>query len=280
MVSGWDGEGDGDSDGDRDGGETRSVRNAVRRLRLRTMPGGWWLDLALVVGLVVLTVLLVAKTPLVRWDVALAEWCDQHRPYGAELVARGLNRAGQGGLLAVISLGFAGWRAWRWHSVRPVLVVVAAYLLRDLVVGPIKLVTDRAAPHYSSIEHPEWLFQVSSAISYPSGHVANAIVWYTALAIVLGEALPRWLGWAFRVVPAPLIIVTTTYLGYHWLSDGLAGVLAGVVIARLLMRIDWNALPLGSWLERNDWARPVKLGVVSERVRAIPISRQSEGPLT
>ncbi|MBT8225682.1 MAG: phosphatase PAP2 family protein, partial [Dactylosporangium sp.] len=224
------------------------------------MPGGWPLDVALVCGLITVTVALAAKTPLLSLDVMVANWCDAHRPTAGYWLARVLNVVGQGSPLALLTLVLASWRTFRYRSVRPLLVFVVSYVMIYLFVGPVKLISDRAAPHEATLEHPEWLLSSVAGMSYPSGHVVNAVVWYTALAILLGGWLPRWLWTVLRTVPVVLVAGTTTYLGYHWLSDGLAGVLIGLLIARILLRVDWDAAPLGGRLAGSGWDRPVGLG--------------------
>jgi membrane-associated phospholipid phosphatase len=120
-----------------------------------------------------------------------------------------------------------------------------------------KLWTERAAP--SSKLPPEESVQIfhtlppgEYAMSYPSGHVVNAIVWYGVIALLLAALLrtagrsdaPPALYRAIRVGPPAIVFVTTTYLGYHWLTDSIGGLLAGVFLARLLARLPWDDVPL------------------------------------
>jgi len=44
---------------------------------------------------------------------------------------------------------------------------------------------------------------------------------------------------AIRVVPVVVVLVTTTYLGFHWVTDGLAGLLVGLLLDRLFSRVPW-----------------------------------------
>ena len=224
-------------------------KNQVERERwTRPMPGGWWPEAALVVTFALLTAALVARTPLLRLDVAVADWCDAHRPYPGYLTARVFNFVGQGGLLAALTLCLAGWLAFRRRSIRPVLVTIATYLLLGCVVLPLKMISDREAPHASGFAHPERLFVGAGGASY------------VAIAIVLGPLLPRRLWPLLLVGPPTIIIATTTYLGYHWITDDVAGVLIGVIVARVLLRVRWDAVPLGGRLARSGWDRSAELG--------------------
>jgi membrane-associated phospholipid phosphatase len=230
------------------------------RALVRPRPGGVALDLALLAAFVAVTVALAAGSPLLRADVAVAEWCDAHRPPAAFLVAVTLNYLGQGLPLTLLTFGVSGWRAARWRSARPMLVPVAAYLLTYLSIGPLKLLSARPAPHNTEYAHPERLFVAAGQRSYPSGHVGNALVWYTALAIVLAGVLGPPVLRALRVAPVLVVLATTTYLGYHWLTDGVAGALIGVVLSRLLLRVRWDRIPLVDRIARLGWDRPAGFG--------------------
>ncbi|TCB99025.1 phosphatase PAP2 family protein [Micromonospora zingiberis] len=248
--------------------ETPTVRRKVRLVPVR--PAGWWFDALLLAALVGLTAALAAG-----WffgvDRAVADWSDAHRPTAAWWIAFILNYLGQGTPLALIAAGLGLLLAIRLRSVRPLFVPVAAFVLTLFTVGPLKVWTARPAPSASVKEPflpPEQtlpLFQddlpVRFAQSYPSGHVANAIVWYGVLALLLapllaslGRTLPRRVVLAVRIVPPAVVLCTTTYLGWHWLSDSVAGLMLGLLLDRLLHRVPWDELPLPARLRR--WDRP------------------------
>lgn len=218
-------------------------------------PHGWWFDAVLLVSFVALTGALAAGR-LLDADVAVRDWADAHRPTALHWVARVLNFLGQGGWVLMPLAGGLGLAlSWRTRSVRPMLPVVAAFLLTYLTLGPLKLWTNRAAPRSPLPDRVELFNDLPPGEygeSYPSGHVANAIVWYGVIALLLA-ALLRDLGrpelttaarGALRVVPPTVVFCTTTYLNYHWLTDSLAGLLLGLLLGRLLARIRFDTLPL------------------------------------
>jgi membrane-associated phospholipid phosphatase len=210
------------------------------------MKRGWLPDGILVLVLAALTVL-VATGVTHGVDLGVRDWSDSHRPTPAYVVARALNFLGQGTPLAIVAMGLAVLLAWRRHSVRPVLPVITAYLLLAFFVAPIKVLTDRAAPHKpEGTPHREEFF--SGGMSYPSGHTANTIVWYGVLVLLLSALLPTALRpsarLALRLGPPLAVAVVTTYLGFHWITDTVAGLVAGLLLERLLRRIRWDALPL------------------------------------
>ncbi|HEX6968724.1 MAG TPA: hypothetical protein VF174_07955, partial [Micromonosporaceae bacterium] len=49
---------------------------------------------------------------------------------------------------------------------------------------------------------------------------------------------------AIRVLPPVIVLFTTTYLNFHWLTDGLVAIPVGIVLHRLLARVPWDDLPL------------------------------------
>jgi membrane-associated phospholipid phosphatase len=141
--------------------------------------------------------------------------------------------------------------AVRRRTIRLFLPVVAAFVVTYVTIGPLKLWTDRAAAS-SHIQHPEWLFHDPTGVSYPSGHVVNAIVWYGVLGLLLQDVLSEWLLLAIRYGVPAIVLVTTTYLSFHWLTDGLAAILLGMVLDRILRRTPWEDIPLGRLRRRRE----------------------------
>jgi membrane-associated phospholipid phosphatase len=63
--------------------------------------------------------------------------------------------------------------------------------------------------------------------SFPSGHTANAATMVVVLAIIF----PRVWVWVAGAAWAILMAVSRTYLGAHWLSDTVGGLLIGAGVA-------------------------------------------------
>ena len=244
-----------------------TVRREGRWL-LPVRPSGWWFDLVLLAGFAALSWAL-ARGHLLTLDQDVADWADAHRPTPLHRTARVLNYLGQGGqVLMPLTIILAAALAWRRRSVRPLLVLAAAFTLTLVTIGPMKVFFDRAAPRFRPSNRTELFNELASgrlAVSYPSGHVVNALVWYAAIAM-LATALLRALdrpplrpaaGTAIRVVPPVVVFCTTTYLAYHWITDSVAGLLLGLVLARLLARIPFDTVPLPAL--RDSWDRPAGL---------------------
>ncbi|TDB70992.1 phosphatase PAP2 family protein [Micromonospora sp. KC723] len=244
--------------------ETTRVRGVPRPVR----PAGWWCDALLLAGLVTLTVAL-AGGRLLGLDLAVSRWAYAHDPAPLYWTARVFNLLGQGGwLLMPVAGGLAAAVAWRRHSVRPLLLVATTFVLTTATIGPLKLWTDRAAPSATvkapflppeeAVEIFNRLPEGAYSMSYPSGHVANAIVWYGVIALLLtalaAGRLPTAVYRLVRFAPPAILLVTTTYLNFHWLTDGLAALLLGLLLDRLLRRVPWDDVPLPGRL--RAWSGP------------------------
>ncbi len=226
-----------------------------RRALLPVHPRGWWFDLLLVAGFAALT-LALARGHLLGLDQGVADWSDANRPAPLYWASRVLNYLGQGGqVLLPLAVLLAAAVAWRRRSLRPFLPVAAAFLLTYLTIGPLKLWLERAAPHSPLADRVEILNDLPPGeygLSYPSGHVANAIAWYGVIALLAGALLraldrpplPPAAAVAIRVLPPAIVFCTTTYLAFHWITDSVAGLLLGVVLTRLLSRIPYDDIPL------------------------------------
>ena len=66
--------------------------------------------------------------------------------------------------------------------------------------------------------------------SFPSGHVTNA----ATIAVALGIILWRWWVWLAGAAYVVLMMLSRTYLGAHWLSDTVGGLLIGAALAVII----------------------------------------------
>jgi undecaprenyl-diphosphatase len=67
--------------------------------------------------------------------------------------------------------------------------------------------------------------------SFPSGHTMNSTVFYLAVALILWSVFGRRIGLLAITIAAAIAIavgISRIYLGYHYLTDVLGGILAGV----------------------------------------------------
>jgi membrane-associated phospholipid phosphatase len=205
-------------------------------------PRSWTPDWVLLAGFGLLT-LLVWLDRFDYWDLVVRDWVDDNRrSRPLFLASRALNYLGSANVLVMVALALAIGLAARSRSLRPLLPVVTAYGVSHLLLGPVKIVTHRAAPH-SPMADGSGFFTDPDGWSYPSGHVVNALIWYPILLLLLeallAAPLAPHLRTVVRVAPVVIVSATVTYLGYHWLTDVVGALMIGAVLDRLLRRVPW-----------------------------------------
>ncbi|MEW2546384.1 phosphatase PAP2 family protein [Streptomyces sp. NPDC047002] len=183
-------------------------------------------------------VVVVAAVLTNSWLVALDWKTMLFRPYqqwpGLHAFLDYFVVLGQRGPTAVMIAAWLGWRSWRQHTLRPLLVLGTSLLLLNATVGAVKLGLGRQGPHYATqIGSPE-LF--SGGDIFPSGHTANAVVTWGILAyLATTPRTRRYLSLGSSALSLG-VGATTVYLGTHWVSDVLLGWAAGLLI---LLAMPW-----------------------------------------
>jgi len=125
-------------------------------------------------------------------------------------------------VLYPVLLAVCGWTAARRRSAReflPVLALVAGQVL-ELVL-------------FATLRRPLPLTGVLHT-TFSSGHSAAAVLGWGLVAWQLDRALrsrPRTkVVWATALAAGAVVGATRVYLGVHWLSDAVAGVIAGALL--------------------------------------------------
>ena len=142
----------------------------------------------------------------------------------------------------------------------PILFVVEAWLLRKqrygaalflsvasvgslVLQGTMKVFFARPRPHL------DWVQQVLSDYSFPSGHTMSAVIVYVALALILWSVFGRRIGLVALAIAATVTFgvgVSRIYLGYHYLTDVVGGLLAGIA---------WLLVVGAAFRARPTWRR-------------------------
>lgn len=139
------------------------------------------------------------------------------------LVANVFNVVGLTYVMAPIRVGIVAWLAIRrrwWHFI----AFVSAIVVSEISIGTLKALYDRPRALGSLVE--------TSSASFPSGHAVAASVTAVAAVIALFPEGSRRYRWgAVAVAFSSVMGLSRTYLGAHWLSDAVAGVLLGTSIA-------------------------------------------------
>ena len=115
----------------------------------------------------------------------------------------------------------------RWLQLAAFALAVAT---SEALIGPVKGLYARPRPANGLLH--------SASFSFPSGHAIAGAVTAVGLVLVLLPPGPKRWSWEIRAaVFAALMAVSRTYLAVHWLSDVVAGGLAGTGLA-----VGWPAL--------------------------------------
>src|SRR6266516_8050568 len=118
--------------------------------------------------------------------------------------------------------GFLALRRRWWHLA----AFAAAVVLSEVLIGTLKGIYDRARPPGSLV--------ATSGASFPSGHSIAASVTIVAAVIALVPPGRRRGWWGTGAVAFSILMaLSRAYLGAHWLSDAIAGVLLGTSCALL-----------------------------------------------
>lgn len=231
----------------------------VRRARLapstRTAVGIVALDLALIVGLV----MLIDAGAVRAIDEAVID-AVRAQPLVAPLAWLGsATQLGSTWAIAMVAVVVAAVELFAGR-IRLGLAAAATIGLASLANSSIKLAVERQRP---SLFPP---IVSESGYSFPSGHSLSAMIAYGVVAVLVARtSLPRWLRVAAIAVLGVLIGVvglSRVYLGAHYPSDVIGGYLlglAGVVIFATLStaldpRVPASVGPLAAGAQRGDGA--------------------------
>jgi membrane-associated phospholipid phosphatase len=209
-------------------------------------PSWWALLAALVVGSLV-TLDLLTRGALERMDLWVSEIVSD---WGLEdsvaypVVWLVTQLGGRATILVVLAV-LVGHLAWRERTWLPLLRVLVALGVLTVAVYALKHGTGRTAPAF-----PGSFFFHSDGASFPSGHVANAVLmWGVARWQAVEYGLPtrvqRTFVWLHVVGPLATAVAMVS-LDFHWVTDAVVGAAVGVLLLGVVHALD--ALVLSRWV--------------------------------
>jgi undecaprenyl-diphosphatase len=182
-----------------------------------------WALLGLVVAMAVVAA--IDKGRLFdTWDEPIQRWVEARRSDGLEQFFRAVSRLGSNIVVFPLALVAA---TLAWFRCRPLAIaVVVAVAMRPLFEYVLKDAVGRPRPDLDRL--------VSGVgFSHPSGHVLATVTLYSLIPAVVALYLGRrrvWQAtWVFVWLLAPAMAACRVYLGVHWTTDVVAGLLWGVV---------------------------------------------------
>ncbi len=181
--------------------------------------------------------------PLARLDSSIYHLLQGLRtPWGDQVMVI-ISQLGDGRMHAVLLAGLGLWLLWRryWlaaaHWAAAVgFAAIAAWVLKQSLQLP----------------RPHAMFEGAMAYSFPSAHALLAVCSFGFLATLIARETKqkwRWLVYAAAWGAILLIAFSRLYLGAHWLSDVLGGLVIGliwvVILGVAFRRHTSPPLPLG-----------------------------------
>ncbi|MEZ5406594.1 MAG: phosphatase PAP2 family protein [Acidimicrobiales bacterium] len=190
--------------------------------------------------------------PLRRLDVALANRAIAlDSPWrGPLLIPDGVGLRAVTAPALVVIAGGLGWRIRSW---RPVVVSLAAILLVNLTVGVMKLGFGRGLPRD---DNPELFI---GGVMWPSGHAANISMTMAMLIFLFsryrGIILSPRAKAVTLAVPTSIMCSASIICAYHWLTDLIAGVAVGLLVALTVSGLDDRHRLLSASRLPDSWLR-------------------------
>lgn len=176
----------------------------------------------------------VRKGATQPFDDAIMQWIGAHQNPTVERVMLEITALGTGTVVGMIVL-VAGMFLWLNHHRHSAILLITATLGGLVLDNLLKIGFNRPRPQIF-----EWGTHAASS-SFPSGHAMSSVIVYgtvTYLAARLQRRLAsRVLTFAFAAIVIALISFSRIYLGVHYPSDILAGLLVGLAWAGFCMAV-------------------------------------------
>lgn len=183
-------------------------------------------------------------TSLGQAEAELNQWLEDERTptlnTAAEIASLPSDTPVKIGLVALLLIAFPLiWKRWHdWAFLFAALVLeVSVYGLSSWIVG-------RPRPDVERLSS-------APTESFPSGHVAAAVTFYVGLALIVGwhteRRSIRVLAWTVGLVIPVAMVASRLYLGMHFVSDVIGGLILGAL-----------ALTVSLWIARRGLAETVR----------------------
>jgi PAP2 superfamily len=206
----------------------------------------WWAVVAALLLTVGVTVDLLTRGVLERLDLRVSEvvsgW--DLKDSAAYWPVWAVTQLGGRGFILIVLAVLVGYLGWRFRTVVPLVRILVALALLTLVVYGFKYGTGRTAPAY-----PGSFFHRDGQ-SYPSGHVANAVLmWGVARWQVVEFGLSPGVQRTFRllsIVGPVATAIAMVSLDFHWVTDAVVGAAVGLVLLGVVHALD--AAVLSRWV--------------------------------
>jgi membrane-associated phospholipid phosphatase len=216
--------------------------------------------------------------PLTSLDVAVEKWDGESSIPWLNQAAWAYDKVGQRSVLVPVLLIVAGVLARRHRTWRPVVLAGVSFLILNLVVGAMKVIIGRSETETGD---PSVL---NGGVIFPSGHSSNVVltgglIVYLLVRYTQHPPVRRLI--ALVSVMTTLTILTSIYIGSHWVSDLIGGALAGGLLLQAVIVFDRQSADVRT--HPSSRALAIRLRAMTgqtARVGTLPITpRRVEGLL-
>jgi membrane-associated phospholipid phosphatase len=171
-------------------------------------------------------------------DEPLLTWlADNRTPALTSVMTFVTNIFGPVVLPIIVTVGCALW-GWRTRGWRDPILLAGAMILSTVLSAVVKALVERPRPDESLQVVPGY----ETSFSFPSGHSTGTATLVLVTAYLLWR---RQRGWGALVLWAiasctliSVVALTRMYLGYHFLSDVLAGAFLGLATLGIVIAVD------------------------------------------
>jgi undecaprenyl-diphosphatase len=168
---------------------------------------------------------------LLHWDEPVQRFVESNRSDGWDTAFRIASRFGSTIIVLTVGplLAMLTWRRCRAVSI----TLLAATFARPVIEFTLKELVGRDRPDLQQLVG-------GNGPSFPSGHPMASVALWGLLPVVVGLFTRRRVLWWASVAISGFMIAAISasrvYLGVHWLSDVIAGLLVGAVF---LLGVEW-----------------------------------------
>jgi len=252
----------------------RLTGEVVTRRRIRDQIGARSRAIAVVltVALAYVIVDIFVQGPLTQLDIRVNDWNGQTAIPALDEAAKWYDKMGQRSVLVPILLAVAGYFAKKNRTWRPVVLAAMAFLVLNVVVGAMKVLIGRSQTETGD---PSVL---QGDIIFPSGHSSNMVLTGGVIVYLMlryARKPPVRSVAALWSLLTTLTILTSIYIGSHWVSDLIGGALVAGLLLQSVILFDIATKDV-RYTRPWGWRRTVALlpflGTDRYRVDAVPVT--------